>query len=302
MGELKERRMAVDEIKAEIMEALADIKEAIAEAIRPPGVISASWDERPVDILASLKAVQAAARAQLQQPTVLAPPPEIVLSPLVAFSAHLNRLAWLLGLSDEERAFVEGVAAAASRPDEAYEMLMVFADWLEDRMRAAEAGGMRRLVPQTGDLLVCTYSGQRGGEAEYHARESMTQVVRLLFGLGRDVACVVVPEGVSVTYVDPKELERAGWVRKDEHGERLLRDALADQPDLYQVGTIGQQAAYLIDSLKRENAELRRHERSATLAVTAEREAYAKIAEASEPWTGEWARLIADEIRKRPPV
>ena len=64
----------------------------------------------------------------------------------------LGRLAWLLGLSPAERAFVQEAAEKAADLKARDDVFMVFADWLEDQGRGPHAGAVRRLARATPEV------------------------------------------------------------------------------------------------------------------------------------------------------
>lgn len=98
----------------------------------------------------------------------------------------LSRLCDLLEMPEQERQFLRSAASAPSD----WPTLEVFADWLEERQRPKEAERMRRLTPQTGDLLVVW--AQPGLLKE--TGESMRALAdNLRENTGRDVQFVVLP-------------------------------------------------------------------------------------------------------------
>lgn len=127
------------------------------------------------------------------------------------FVKLIERLLWLLGLSGGERAFVHAAASSVRAGDVAgaYEGLMVFADWLEDAGRTADAGELRRLVPETGDVLVVCAPAEAPkirmapGETEYaKAQRAATAMMDHLTRLGRDVCVAAVPHGSDAKVVE----------------------------------------------------------------------------------------------------
>jgi hypothetical protein len=56
----------------------------------------------------------------------------------------LRAAAWLAGVSDQERAFIESCADAYARAKDGDTDLMVFADWLAERGRDGEASRLRQ--------------------------------------------------------------------------------------------------------------------------------------------------------------
>lgn len=173
--------------------------------------------------------------------------------------AGLRHLAWLLGLSDAERSFVDAAATATQSGDlsSAYEMLMVFADWLEDQGRVKDGVEIRRLVPQNGDVIQLIYrKGVPLEEARDAARQLGTMLREHLAMIGRDVLFVAGPEGWELEKFPDDDMRRLGWVRLEESTE--LSRELQGQPEQDGSGSlICTKLLKMIRRLKSESAALR---------------------------------------------
>ena len=176
------RRAAADEIHVEIWKTI----DLLAETIRLGHQGGMEWSSTPSEL------------------KVDAP----------AFVDHLRRLHWLLGLSDAERRFVDDAASAAvgGRTTDAYESLMVFADWLEDNLRTEHGGAIRKLTPQDGDTLVINYP-KGDMDARRAIQRYFLEVQEKLREMGREVSFVVLPEGLSVIQASAAEMALNGWAR-----------------------------------------------------------------------------------------
>jgi hypothetical protein len=180
----------------------------------------------------------------------------------------IDRLLTLLSLSDAERAFVRAAADARHDPAEQYDALLVFADWLEDQGREAVGARVRRLVPESGDVLVMTYrrsqnlASHLAREEDEAQRNNLLDVGKAIADdldkLGRQVYTVVLPEGFDLrTAMDH------GLIRVEDYNDswKSLRPLLDGEPEgkaeIGQIGLIDRQAAALIARLKAENAALR---------------------------------------------
>jgi hypothetical protein len=221
------RAAALDEgareaARAELAGLLAEVK---ARAEHPPYTVS--WDEPPIPTTDLTTAVP------WDAPTEATPPADIeavheaisahVLNPAVTLARLLERLLWLLGLSEGERRFVTALADDAADFDTA----QVYADWLLDQGRTANGARVRRLVPRDGDVLVWTVSG---GEDPVRLAEVRRHAQALCDGLrdrGLHTLGAVVPQGVEVDSLGVGAMRAAGWVRAADV-RRALRDVADD--------------------------------------------------------------------------
>lgn len=248
------RRAAVEEIHREIRDTL----DRLGESVRLGHEGGMEWSGTP-------------SRLQLDAP---------------AFIDHLRRLSWLLALSPAERAFVDAAASAVREGNaaEAYETLLVFADWLEEAGK--ESSPIRRLVPQSGDVVGMTYPAIRppalsADAAKQAARSVLEGIQARLAGVGRDVSIVAMPDNWKLQVMREEEMYSQGWARRSklEKAEKECK-ALTDVRDHLraQVGELSQEAHQRrrertrdegevaamreeIEELKRENARLLRERR-----------------------------------------
>jgi hypothetical protein len=171
-----------------------------------------------------------------------------------------GHLLWLLGLCPEERQFVKD---AAETPCD-YAGLLIFADWLADKGRDLESGKISTLVPPDGGLLVFTpnpIQGTAREEKEKAARdkEMLKLLAEKLKSFNRNVMWVRLPTGAELDALSPDDLERLGWVRKQEWIDSLknLQAQLLHEPE-FRVGALcANAAAEVFARLKREASDAR---------------------------------------------
>lgn len=141
-----------------------------------------------------------------------------------------NRLIWLLGLPCEEAAFVREAAARATSPGEAYDGLLVFADWLEDALRPQHAEAIRRLVPADGDVLVIRFDQKIGPAERKRLRDSVNTMEDRLRKSGRNVHYVAIGHGWDLDRLSPAQILDSGLVTKRDYLAAIERaDALRDE-------------------------------------------------------------------------
>ena len=76
--------------------------------------------------------------------------------------------------------------------------------------------GVEKLSPVAGDVILVKLSGAAG--AYEHTR--VADMIRPFTDRYPDVSFIVMHESVSLECLSPKQMELAGWVRKEEkHGE-----------------------------------------------------------------------------------
>jgi hypothetical protein len=121
----------------------------------------------------------------------------------------LERLTYLLGLSDLEREFF--AAGAAREAPHAWDGLSAYADWLEDRGNEAGAARVRTLTPRPGDVLVFHYTGPR--TKEHDIAYAASRLADVLAARGCVVTWSVAPPGVTVEAISEHDMARYGWVR-----------------------------------------------------------------------------------------
>lgn len=139
----------------------------------------------------------------------------------------LCRLHALLGLSRTERDFMHDATTATEvhGPAAAYPILEVFADWLEDRLKPAEASAVRRLVPQRGDVLVLTYAPPEGEPSGYVRRvneEAARPLHEFFSRRGYEVQVIGLAEGWGLEQLD---MEALGLCRKTEADAAVERNS-----------------------------------------------------------------------------
>jgi hypothetical protein len=143
----------------------------------------------------------------------------------------LERLCWLLGLSDGERRFVAALADDAGD----FDGLSVFADWLEDQGCTADGARVRRLVPQDGDVIVLTRP-DAGAERRTHERwvRRADDLRAKFLASGRDVRVLVLPHGSGADALPADAMRAAGWVRAKDAERAVaaaIRASLSDDSD-----------------------------------------------------------------------
>lgn len=177
-------------------------------------------------------------------------------------SSRLERLAYLLGLSPAERAFVQEAAEAnrSGDPLAADTALAIFADWLEDEGRTEDGKRVRRLLLEDGDVMILvahhTTSEQQVRQAN-QAAMLMQEAIRKA-GKGVLVRFIQEPEQ-SVERLGREQMRQAGWVRQEEQEAifRELAGTLEGQPESRDGGLTTDLLVRMIDRLKRENKRLR---------------------------------------------
>jgi hypothetical protein len=210
--------------RAEMTRLLAEVK---ARALKPPRVVdypeAVPWGTpahpNPV---ADIEAVAQTAvdSAERYGPSSLRP----LYGPWRAQRVLLERLLWLLGLSEGERRFVAALADDAVD----FATLEVFADWLEDEGRTADGARVRRLVPRDGDVIVVRHPP--GPRHEAHCA-TVRQMLDALAARGVRVWAVTMSDDMSLETAPPDAMRAAGWVRAED-AERAVAAAIrASLPD-----------------------------------------------------------------------
>ncbi len=172
---------------------------------------------------------------------------------------RLERLDYLLGLSEGERRFVRD---AADHPSDEVN-LQVFADWLEDERRPKEAEEVRRITPEDGSLLVYRFPSTEDGREEVRAfaeniREQLDEIGRRVSfvclpsdpALGWDITLISPASGDVLVVTYPKAagtpmVEDANKMAKDikrqlkEAGRDVCVAALPERYDARNHGTAG---------------------------------------------------------------
>lgn len=230
-----------DDLKIQALELLKRMNEAFDRAMQPP-VIEAKWNENQPDIKQSLKSVADAVSKVGPGTATLIPSGSsftFAVDPAVVDLADMaRRLAWLLGLSNQEYAFVTDCAglASARKPEDYYSTLSVFADWLEDQGRTINGAEIRRLIPQTGDVILCVVS-----EREFKADPNLTAIRQhavdlkeSLKKLNRDVLVVICGKGIDLANMSVNDIDTTPWgyaeaVKPARHAERRrCMDSICD--------------------------------------------------------------------------
>jgi uncharacterized protein (TIGR02996 family) len=120
-----------------------------------------------------------------------------------------------MGLDADPSPFVAALAEDATD----FTTLAVFADWLEEHGHTALGVRFRKLMPQTGDLLV--YQLKRGNYFEQmpHVRDAALAICKTLqedFGI---ITCwLVLPEYMELRQVDEVIMRDLGWIRAPQEG------------------------------------------------------------------------------------
>jgi hypothetical protein len=145
----------------------------------------------------------------------------------------LERLTYLLGLSDLEREFF--TAGAAREAPDAWDGLGAYADWLEDRGNEAR---VRKVTPQPGDVLVWSLAAVAGTDRD--ALDVHLAAARLLHdrlaGRGVETFYVLLHQGVALDRLSAQQMAELGLVP----AARLARvrercAALAEQSHYYRL-------------------------------------------------------------------
>jgi uncharacterized protein (TIGR02996 family) len=191
------------EVLAEVRQVLAALKARLAA---PPAVTypeTVSWDTPATSTpLADFAAVAEAFGAD-PAPTVL---------------RLLERLAYLLELTDLEREFFE--ACASDGPLDAFDGRLAYADWLEERGDGEGALRVRKLTPQPGDVLLGTLPGddvvRYGVPPEWDACLAAVQSLQAaLRRRGVETTMVLLPPGATLTTLNEFQMMELGWVRAE---------------------------------------------------------------------------------------
>jgi hypothetical protein len=194
----------------ELREVLAAMKELAAA---PPPAIFDPAPGQPAgtseaDFLEAIRAARAAG-----QPVVLPGGGSVeYVGPTPALLQLLERLTYLLGLSDLEREFL--AAGAAREVPDAWDGLAAYADWIEERDNYAGAVRVRKLTPQSGDLLVFRCEP----EAAHHAARAAAALAADLESRGCPVVCSLLPPGAALDSLSEECMATLGWVRAERGG------------------------------------------------------------------------------------
>lgn len=276
MGEtLADRRTAAEEIRGEILALLREILGAMKgpveilhrhEAFQPPPLTPEESRQLEQAILAQ--------QQQLSEMMVLEGEPKVSRG---VWPDALARLLWLLGLSDGERAFVEAAAehARGGQPGEATIDLAVYAEWLGDQLRHADAGVIGRLAPQTGDVLLVRHPDSLATKREAAAFSASLEdglrrlgreplVAQLPFDWDvetldvrtGDLLVIKVPPdsgGLDECFTLKEKLRRAG---KDVCVHACLNDREVVRPGVDEMHRLGWVRGEEAERLGRENGEL----------------------------------------------
>lgn len=167
--------------------------------------------------------IDQAARAELQrlieqsrrspQTTVLPRPSPGLSSDYPASNSQVERLLQLLALTEQERAFVR--AALEAKGKEQADILDVFADWLEERDKPAQAERMRKVAVRRGDVLL--FYVPVGTIAMKAHREEFLGAMKELFP---ETLCILVPnDGQDLQFLSEEEMRKQGWVRAGSQSE-----------------------------------------------------------------------------------
>ena len=140
----------------------------------------------------------------------------------------VTRLLWLLDLSPDERNLVQALAKWPSDADS----LSLLADWCEENSRTATGEQFRRLIPQSGDVLVFRYNRRDGEQGMRIMDRGADQVRAHLARHGKDVFCCVLLSGAEFdpSLLPADTLRKYGLVRQAEVDRAVLeeREACAE--------------------------------------------------------------------------
>ena len=203
---------------------LAGKRRRIADALRAAAVDDAMRAEAKKqidDILSSLRwgRVHVVERETLSRDLVQ----QLIDNP--DFRRELDRLAFLLGLSATERAFLQSYEEC---PQDRTTWL-VFADWLEQQNKPAEALRFRTMFPQPGQVAVLTIP-RPDSDALYQLNAKMTEAFYKQFGC----FTIGLVEGQTLEMLDEDMMREHGWVKADRlashiHEMDKVRRALTEE-------------------------------------------------------------------------
>jgi hypothetical protein len=185
--------------------------------------------ETRAEVLAGVREVLAALKARAAEPPRAVTYPETVSwdapatpTPLADFAAVaklgadpppsvlqlLERLTYLLGLSDLEREFFE--ACASDELLDAFDGRLAYADWLEDRACNEGALAVRKLTPRPGDVLV--FHPPRDARGVEGWVETARNLQDSLAARGLETSWMVLPPGAALGQLSEAQMADLGWV------------------------------------------------------------------------------------------
>jgi uncharacterized protein (TIGR02996 family) len=141
-----------------------------------------------------------------------------------AYVATLERLAWLLGLTPQERVFIQATLEAPQDRDQ----FQVFADYLEEQSRPEHATRLRAISPRPGQVVVLTLpQGQAGGPDR---TKEMQRWIQEVFPGQR---AVILFGEQTLDQLDEDAMAGAGWVHPVHwtHPASFLAACGADVPN-----------------------------------------------------------------------
>jgi uncharacterized protein (TIGR02996 family) len=133
---------------------------------------------------------------------------------------------FLVNMRPEERALMFALLENAADVDAA----CAYADWLEENGRHEAGARIRRLAPQSGDVLVLTYDhrsdiGLPPPFTGFHALEKIAAAVKeRLDAHGRDVTVLIYPDNQTLEVVGEDGMRAAGWVRQERLAEAVAAE------------------------------------------------------------------------------
>jgi hypothetical protein len=184
-------------------------------AAPPPDIVTypeaVPWGTPPHPTPAADVAALEAALAFHPGNPVVVPKGATVEPPASALLQLLERLTYLLGLSDLEREFF--AAGAARGVPDAWDGLAAYADWLGERGNDAGAVRVRKLTPHPGDVLVhyVPPSTSTQEALELHVAPARA-LAEALAARGVETVFAVVPPGGSIGLFPEEQMAAAGWV------------------------------------------------------------------------------------------
>ncbi len=250
----EQRREAIDGIRAEVLALL----ESILRQLSKEPLITTLPRLEPVDDLAA-EALQAALEQQQAGGyLVISETAKYTPGPLVEVT---RRLLWLLGLSDAERAFVDGVATSVRKgtPADAVVELAIFAEWLGEQFRHADGSAIEALIPPDGAIVVVTVPLDSPNDAVSKAYAEIGVPLKdALERLGRRGYVCAVREGNTIRLPSRGEMRQLGWLQTDEAFDATtLGQVIRDEPEAIKGRRVVDNATDVITRLKWENAMLR---------------------------------------------
>ncbi len=204
------RAAAVAEVKSEILAELENLCRQVTATLSPPAIFQSISANPPSKEEIESIVVETSG-------TLVAVPPGATfeIHGLESVASQLQRIAWLVGLSDAERAFVSAAAEQSEGADYGglIDTLLVFSDWLVDMGMQSQSVEVRKVVPNDGDVLIITQKYMTPSRRKEIVECVAQPLVDAMANRGRNVFCVVADGSTSIESLDAEEMRRQGWVR-----------------------------------------------------------------------------------------